>query len=85
MALSTKDAKADRLARELAAETGESLTEAVIGALEVRLRLVRGDNRTRDQRLADVLKIIEDFRAHKVGDTRSAEEIIGYDDRGLPA
>ena len=29
MALSIKDAKADRLARELAAETGESLTETV--------------------------------------------------------
>ncbi|WP_395015564.1 type II toxin-antitoxin system VapB family antitoxin [Dongia sp.] len=84
MALSIKDAKADRLARELAAETGESLTDAVIGALEVRLRLVRGDNRTRDQRLADVMKIIEDFRANRVGDHRSADEIIGYDERGLP-
>jgi antitoxin VapB len=84
MALSIKDAKADRLARELAAETGESLTDAVIGALEIRLRLVRGDNRTRDQRLADVMKIVEDFRVHKVGDYRSADEIIGYDERGLP-
>ena len=37
MALNIKSAETDRLARELAALTGESLTEAVTRALEQRL------------------------------------------------
>ena len=37
MALSIKSDEADRLARELAAETGETLTEAVVVALKERL------------------------------------------------
>jgi len=37
--LSIKSDEADRLARELAAETGESLTEAVVIALRERLEL----------------------------------------------
>lgn len=37
MALSIKSDEADRLARELAAETGETLTEAVVVALRERL------------------------------------------------
>ncbi|HEX6165422.1 MAG TPA: type II toxin-antitoxin system VapB family antitoxin [Acidimicrobiales bacterium] len=36
MALSIKSGEADRLARQLAAETGASLTAAVIDALRVR-------------------------------------------------
>ena len=37
MALSIKSDEADQLARELAAETGETLTEAVVIALRERL------------------------------------------------
>ena len=85
MALSIKDPEADRLARELAKATGQSLTEAVTGALREQLRIVRGDNRTGEQRLASVMRIIEDFRNHRVADHRSADEIIGYDERGLPS
>ncbi|HVZ02721.1 MAG TPA: type II toxin-antitoxin system VapB family antitoxin [Dongiaceae bacterium] len=85
MALSIKDPEADRLARELAEVTGQSLTEAITMALKEQLRVVRPDNRTKAQRLADIMKIIDDFRAHKTGDHRSADEIIGYDERGLPS
>jgi antitoxin VapB len=38
MALNIKHPDADRLARELAARTGESLTDAVLNALRERLR-----------------------------------------------
>lgn len=37
MALSLKDPEADRLAREVAARTGETLTTAVVVALKERL------------------------------------------------
>lgn len=51
MALSIKHPEADRLARELAAHTGESLTEAVVQSL--RERLLREPGRVHPSRLRD--------------------------------
>jgi antitoxin VapB len=45
MALSIKTEEADRLARELAAATGETLTDAVTNALRERLDRVRSSTR----------------------------------------
>ena len=42
MALSIKHPEADRLARQLADATGESLTDAIIQALRERLRREQG-------------------------------------------
>jgi antitoxin VapB len=84
MALSIKDPEADRLARELAEATGESLTEAVTKALRERLRVVRGDNRSEEEFLADIRKIVGDFQRHPIIDRRSEDEILGYDEYGLP-
>jgi antitoxin VapB len=82
MALSIKSDEADRLARELAAETGETLTEAVEIALQQRLDREHAKHtvsmRTRLARLA------ADVAALPVADDRSPEEIIGYDDAGVP-
>jgi antitoxin VapB len=84
MALSIKDPEADRLARELAARTGETLTEAVVVAL--RERLARETGRTRSIPLREELAAIRQRCAVlPVLDTRSADEILGYDGRGLPA
>ncbi len=84
MALSIKHAEADRLARELAKTTGEGITEAVINAL--RERLARQKKRRRHgRRLSEELRAIgERVAAMPVADPRSADEILGYDDRGLP-
>ena len=83
MALSIKDPEADRLARELAARTGETLTEAVVVAL--RERLARESGRTRTVPMRDELAAIRRrCAALPVVDNRSADEILGYDDRGLP-
>ena len=84
MALSIKDPEADRLARELAARTGETLTQAVVVAL--RERLARETGRTRSIPLREELAAIRQRCAVlPVLDTRSADEILGYDGRGLPA
>jgi len=83
VALSIKHPEADRLARELAARTGETLTEAVIAAL--RERLERKQGHARAVPLRDELAAIRRRCASlQVIDHRSADEIIGYDRSGLP-
>ncbi len=83
MPLSIKHPEADRLARELAARTGESLTEAVVNAL--RERLDRHSKRKHPMRLRDELKAIRERCAKlPVLDNRTPDQILGYDARGLP-
>lgn len=83
MPLSIKDPRTDRLARELAEVTGESLTTAVATALSERLERVRG---LPGQDLAGELRAIAlRCAALPVFDDRPDEEILGYDDHGLPA
>ena len=83
MALSLKDPETDRLAREVASLTGETLTAAVRKALAERLereRLRRGAA----VRLADRLEQLgKECAALPDLDPRSPEEIIGYDDTGM--
>ncbi len=81
MALSIKNVKAERLARALAKERGTTVTGAIIGALEDALR------RTRDRRGAPsirepILEISDRCAALPDIDTRPADEILGYDERG---
>jgi antitoxin VapB len=83
MALSIKNPEVDRLARELASTTGESLTEAILRALKERLLRERG--RARTTRLRDELRAIrERCSALPVLDSRSPDEILGYDEHGVP-
>ena len=83
MALSLKDPETDRLAREVAALTGETLTDAVRTALAERLareRLRRGEV----PGLAERLRAIGEHCASLPDcDTRTPDEIIGYDERGM--
>ena len=83
MALSIKTEEADRLARELARETNESLTEAVTVALRERLERIRDDRRSSMESRLDLL--VERYKSHEIADERTDEEIVGYDDRGLPS
>ncbi len=80
MVLSIKSAAADQLARELAELTGESITEAVVESLRARLDAER--RRQRDRRLDD---IIERFQQLPRLDEREPEDVIGYDEHGLPS
>lgn len=83
MALNIKDATTDRLARELAAATGETITVAVRRGLEERLARLRA--RTAASTDADDLDaVISRGRTRPLLDGRPAEEILGYDPTGLP-
>lgn len=82
MALSIKTYEADRLARELAAATHESITEAVTVALRERLARVRSLPRPDIMTAARLLAV--DYKAGSADDPRSDDEVIGYDEHGLP-
>jgi antitoxin VapB len=83
MALSIKHPEADRLARQLAERTGETITEAVLAALRERLARESG-RRERDDEEERIMTIVRRFSQLPVVDARSPEELVGYDDRGLP-
>ena len=84
MALNIKDARADRLVRELAAATGESLTTAITVSVTERLERVRGAV-PREQRAQALSRIAERSAGRAVLDRRNADDILGYDADGLPS
>jgi antitoxin VapB len=83
MSLHIKNAEAHRLAQELSALTGESLTTAVTLALSERLERTR---RSQRKPLAErLLRIGQDCAARLKEPYRSADhgELL-YDEQGLP-
>jgi antitoxin VapB len=75
--------EAERLASELSKLTGESKTEAVTRALRDRLARVRRE-RTRRSLVDELDEIARHCASLPVRDPRTPEEILGYDERGLP-
>ena len=83
MALNIRNPEAERLAEALAKLAGETKTEAVTRALRDRLARLRRERAGRS--LADELDEIARHCAQlSVRDSRTPDEILGYDDRGLP-
>jgi antitoxin VapB len=83
MALNIRNSETERLAEKLARLTGESKTEAVTRALRDRLERVRRERAGR--RLADEL---DEIALHcsrlPVLDALLPDDILGYDEQGLP-
>ncbi|WP_439579055.1 type II toxin-antitoxin system VapB family antitoxin [Elioraea sp.] len=84
--LNIKSDEAYRLASELAALKGESLTEAVTASLRERLERERrvGDQ---EERAQDVMRLAAELQAHVEGPLLTNEELdtLLYDPRtGLP-
>ncbi len=83
MALNIRNAETERLATELARLTGQTKTQAVTEALRNHLERRRQEQSGRT--LADELNEIGRRCAKlPVRDGRSADEILGYDENGLP-
>jgi antitoxin VapB len=87
--LNIKSEEAYRLAREVARRSGESLTQAVTTALRERLERQRAEERRgprspaeRLRRLEEIAELFDDL---PVLDDREPDEIIGYDENGLPS
>ena len=83
MALSIKNDETERLARQVARETGESLTEAIQKALQERWERLKA--RRRSQVLAgQVEDLLRRVDALPNLDSRPEDEILGYDEHGAP-
>lgn len=82
MALSIKDPEADRLARELAKRTGQTMTQVIVGAL--REKLAKTKARPKPDLAQALVQIGRRCAALPVKDKRRPEEILGYDDHGAP-
>ena len=80
MALNIKDPKPEQAVRELAALTGETVTVAVRSAAEERLRGRRSGRNVAEE----IMEIGRHCASLPVFDDRSADEILGYDESGLP-
>lgn len=83
MPLSIKSLETERLVREIAARTGESLTGAIQKALEERLERIKREQRSRNSasQIEEILRRVDQL---PILDNRSPDEIVGYDEHGLP-
>jgi antitoxin VapB len=83
MPLSIQNSKAERLACEVAAQTGETITQAIIHALEERLERMRG-RRTATDTAGEILKIAKRCSRPPDKDLRPIDEILDYEEIGAP-
>lgn len=83
MPLSIKNEATEQLARQVAGETGESLTEAIQKSLEERLERLkrRRKGHILTGQIEDLLRRV-DALPHL--DSRPENEILGYDEDGIP-
>lgn len=83
MPISIKNDETEQLARELAKETGETITEVIKKALQDRLQRVRGRRHARrlPEEVADILQRMD---ALPTLDHLTEDEILGYDENGMP-
>jgi antitoxin VapB len=90
MALNIKSRETERVVRELAKRTGLSITEAVHQAATEKLRTMDGDREARLARMTpaqrEKLRRMEEISkrasALPILDTRTDDEILGYNDKG---
>ena len=83
MPIFIRNPKTEAIARELARESGDSLTEAITVALEERLERLRGSGNPAAL-LDQILKISTRCASLPTRDTRNEEAILGYGDDGAP-
>ena len=83
MAISIRNPRVEALAKDVARRTGENMTQAIERALEQRLVQLR-TQREKQATIRRVRQIVERFNRRPTLDSRSPDEILGYDEHGLP-
>ena len=85
MAILIKDEEVDRLVRELAGRTGLTITDTVREAVREKLQRVppaEDEIAARKRRLAELLAYFDSLP--RTNEHLTDDEILGYDENGLP-
>ena len=82
MAVLIKDPEADRLIRDLAGRTGETITQAVKEAVRERLQRLPKSEKEIAARRKKIAQILAKIDAMPTVDARTPDEILGYNDSG---
>ena len=86
MGLSIKNAEVEMLIRQLADQRGISMTEALRQAVEHEIARDAADKEAALQaKIARVMAIVAEFQALPVISTMTDDEILGYDEMGIPS
>ncbi len=81
MAINIKNPRAELLANQVAEKTGETITDAVIHALEDRLERLEGCRASPDL-VTEIMNISARCSTLPVLDSRTPNEILGYSNIG---
>jgi antitoxin VapB len=84
MGLSIKNDETERLVRELARREGVGVTAAIHRAVAERLGKSAPSKRDPEAMLTAIRKIQADVAKLPILDNRTPDEILGYDEFGLP-
>jgi antitoxin VapB len=85
MAITLDHPEIDELAHELSHYTGESVTQAVLTAMRERLEREKEKLSQAVSLKEEILRIGQECAALPVLDQRTPEEILGYNQHGVPA
>ena len=83
MPISIRSMRAETLARDISSRTGETMTRAIVVALEERLAKLRSRRETTTA-ARELLTIAKRINRRRTRDNRSPEAILGYGKHGLP-
>jgi antitoxin VapB len=86
MPLNIKNESAHKMAKELASLTDTSITDAVVKAIEDALGRAKNRKKEFDRiLLSDLNEIAIHCASLPVLDNRQPDDIVGYDEQGLPS
>jgi len=83
MPISIRNPRVERLARDVSRHTGENMTQAIERALKERLAGLRA-SKERAAKLRAIRRLVDSVKRLPVLDHRTPEEILGFDEHGLP-
>ena len=84
MPLSIRNPKAEKLARQVAALSGENVTQAIIHALEKRLQALQA-KAPAESLVEEIMDISRRCSSLEDRDHRNPDDILDYDDQGVPS
>jgi antitoxin VapB len=83
MTVLIRDEEADRMIRQLAERTGETITDAVKNAVSEKLLRTPLSEREIEDRKRRLYELLAKFDAIPTVDPRPADEILGFNEQGL--